>query len=453
MDCGDWRLKRNKRKQHRQKQELSTEVHPVQKPIVVDPKVHSEPIGYPHRRYFTHSLSKYGYSLFALIIFLCGVYGGAKFLQKDNFTTDVNLPFADKSTRKPLKVSQPEDFFPVAEFRKQAAILIGCHNQIHLIPEFFGEIANAVARKVPLFGVVSTETQALQGVRMIDELGLPPDSMRFLVIPSDSIWIRDYAPFIVRYDQEKAAMVDASYRSKNAPIKRLKDEFMCFELSRLLELPVRSIPLLLEGGNFISNGTGLLLTSSKTILMNEQGGFSHNQLISMFNEFLGVNGVYAVNPLIDEPNGHLDMFVTMLDKNLAVVAEMDPSIDSENSNLLNEAADIISSITTPSGPIEVRRIPMPSPTTQKAWGDWRSYTNVIMANGVLLMPSYSDVDPALENQAEQVYRSALPPDWEIKRINCDPLAGFRGQLHCLSYNIPNYVSIDRLIQESYPKQS
>ena len=38
----------------------------------------------------------------------------------------------------------------------------------------------------------------------------------------------------------------------------------------------------------------------------------------MFNEFLGVNGVYAVNPLIDEPNGHLDMFVTMLDKNLAV---------------------------------------------------------------------------------------------------------------------------------------
>ena len=63
-----------------------------------------------------------------------------------------------------------------------------------------------------------------------------------------------------------------------------------------------------------------------------------------------MNGVYAVNPLIDEPNGHLDMFVTMLDKNLAVVAEMDPSIDSENSNLLNEAADIIS-------PLQLLRAP------------------------------------------------------------------------------------------------
>jgi agmatine/peptidylarginine deiminase len=187
--------------------------------------------------------------------------------------------------------------------------------------------------------------------------------------------------------------------------------------------------------------------------MNEQGGFSNKQLINMFNDFLGVNGVYAVNPLIDEPNGHLDMFMTLLDKNLAVVAEMDPALDSENSALLNEAADIISSISTPSGPMEVRRIPMPPPSSNKQWGDWRSYTNVIMANGVLLMPSYSDVDPSLENQAEQVYRSALPPDWEIKRINCDPLAGFRGQLHCLSYNIPNYISIDRLIQESYPKQS
>ena len=111
---------------------------------------------------------------------------------------------------------------------------------------------------------------------------------------------------------------------------------------------MRSIPLLLEGGNFISNGAGLLLTSSKTILMNEQGGFSNKQLINMFNDFLGVNGVYAVNPLIDEPNGHLDMFMTLLDKNLAVVAEMDPALDSENSALLNEAADIISSISTPS---------------------------------------------------------------------------------------------------------
>ncbi|MFL2938216.1 MAG: agmatine deiminase family protein [Opitutales bacterium] len=448
-------MKNSRKKSHRSstKQELSTEVKSASKPVLVDPRVHSEPIDYPPRTSIRDHLSKYGYSIFALLIFLIGVYGGAKFLQNDLSSMEAKIPMPDKSIRGPLSISQPEDYYPVAEFRKQGAILIGCHNQIHLIPEFYGEIAKAVDQKVPLFGIVSTEAQALQGVSIINELGLPPDAMRFLVIPSDSIWIRDYAPFIVRYDQDQAAMVDANYRSKNASSKRLKDEFICFELSRLLELPVRSIPLLLEGGNFISNGAGLLLTSSKTILMNEQGGFSNKQLINMFNDFLGVNGVYAVNPLIDEPNGHLDMFMTLLDKNLAVVAEMDPALDSENSALLNEAADILSSISTPSGPMEVRRIPMPPPSSNKQWGDWRSYTNVIMANGVLLMPSYSDVDPSLENQAEQVYRSALPPDWEIKRINCDPLAGFRGQLHCLSYNIPNYISIDRLIQESYPKQS
>jgi len=58
--------------------------------------------------------------------------------------------------------------------------------------------------------------------------------------------------------------------------------------------------------------------------------------------------------------------------------------------------------------IEVKRIPMPP-----KWGnDWHSYTNIIMANGVLLMPSFSDVDFVLEDQAVEVNRFLLPPVWK-----------------------------------------
>ena len=31
------------------------------------------------------------------------------------------------------------------------------------------------------------------------------------------------------------------------------------------------------------------------------------------------------------------------------------------------------------------------------------------------MPSFSNVDPAIEDLAEQVYQSSLPPDWVVKR--------------------------------------
>ena len=77
--------------------------------------------------------------------------------------------------------------------------------------------------------------------------------------------------------------------------------------------------------------------------------------------------------------------------------------------------------------------------------------NIIMANGVLLMPSFSNVDPTIENRAEKVYQSTLPPDWVVKRINCDKLVALRGQLHCMSYNIPNFIPIDGLLEKAIPK--
>lgn len=373
------------------------------------------------------------------------MYSGAKYSSKEKISQYSSAIPVLKTERLRLPNAEPEDFFPVAEFRKQGAILLGCHNQINLMPELYGEIAKAVNQRVPLIGVVSTETQAKTGIKLIRDMGLPPEAMRFLVIPSNSIWIRDYAPFILRYDQENAFMVDAKYHTRSMRENRKQDDFMCFELARMLDLPVRSIPLVLEGGNFISNGDGLLLTSGKTISVNKQGEYSHKQLISMFNDFLGVNGVCAVNHLKNEPNGHIDMFMTMLAKNLAIVGEIDPAIDSVNSAILNDSAKIVSSCTTSDGPVIVKRIPMPP----QSGNEWRSYTNIIMANGLLLMPSYGDVDPAIENRAEQVYKSSLPPDWEIKRINCDKLVALRGQLHCLSYNIPNFVRIDRLLANCF----
>ena len=131
--------------------------------------------------------SRYGYSVFAIFIFLGGVYGGAKYIPKSKFSKDINTPVVNqlRSARPQLPYPSPEDFFPAAEFRQQGAILLGCHNQINLIPELYGEIAKAIDRKVPLFALVSTEAQAKSGLAMLKEMGLPNDSMRFLILPSE----------------------------------------------------------------------------------------------------------------------------------------------------------------------------------------------------------------------------------------------------------------------------
>jgi agmatine/peptidylarginine deiminase len=397
------------------------------------------------------SLSQYFLCLFSILIFIVGAYFGSKYLSWDSsfaVTGNSTKPVSWKSsTRSVVSVSRPEDYYPAAEFRPQAAILLGCQSRLPLLPELYAEIAKAVNRKVPLFGVVNSEMQALDGVKLMAELGLPPDLIRFVVLPSNSIWIRDYAPLILRYDEGRAIMVDAKYHNRSMRENRKKDDFMGFEMARLLDLPVRSIPLLLEGGNLVSNGEGMLFTTNKTVRANAAGEYTAKQIGMMFNDFLGVSSVFTVSPLIGEPNGHTDMFMTMLSNNLAVICEIDPAVDPANSALLNENAKLISSVTSSAGPVVVKRIPMPP----RSGEHWRSYTNVIMANGVLLMPSFSDVDPALEARAEEVYRSCLPPGWEVKRINCDKLVNLNGQLHCISYNIPNFVSIEGLSRKAFPQ--
>jgi hypothetical protein len=117
--------------------------------------------------------SRYGYSLFAILIFISGIYVGVRYISDKDQSETGHYTMAEKTYRKVIPNPQPEDFFPVAEFRKQSAILLGCHNQINLIPELYGEIAKAVNQRVPLFGVVSTEAQAKSGAQMIKDVGLP----------------------------------------------------------------------------------------------------------------------------------------------------------------------------------------------------------------------------------------------------------------------------------------
>ena len=131
------------------------------------------------------------------------------------------------------------------------------------MPKLYAEIARAVEQKVLLFGIVSNEFEAQFGADLIKE-SVSPSAMRFLVLPSSSIWIRDYAPFILRYDDARSILVDAKYNTRGGHTSRKNDDFMGLEFARILGLPVRSIPLILEGGNFISNGDGILLTSPKT---------------------------------------------------------------------------------------------------------------------------------------------------------------------------------------------
>ncbi len=392
--------------------------------------------------------SFYRVGIFTILVFVAGAFFGNHFPFKSHPGDLDNLEDDPSPQQRGLRASsktEPEDFFPAAEHNKQAAILIGCKGRLHLTPQLFVDIAKAIDGKTPLFGVVQNVAEAERGANLMKSNGLPPEAMRFLVLPTDTMWIRDYAPIILRYEDDSVMMVDTKYQTRIMREERVKDEIMGVHLARMMDLPLRSVPLLVEGGNMASNGDGLVATSMKTMMVNSMSGFKRDQLQPMFEDYLGVRSVVALDALKDESTGHVDMFMTFLGKSLAVVAESNLPGDTENKALLDNNVRLLTNFNTSAGPIKVTRIPLPP-----KWGDdYRSFTNVIMANGTLLMPSFSDVDKELEDKAAAVYR-ALLPNWTIKRINCDTLVREGGQLHCISYNIPRFVPIDGLMNRAIP---
>ena len=65
----------------------------------------------------------------------------------------------------------------------------------------------------------------------------------------------------------------------------------------------------------------------------------------------------------------------------------------------------------------------------------RCYTNVIFANGVVIVPQFPDVDPKADWEAIELYSSLLP-DWEVVGVDCSRLNLRNGALHCITANIP-----------------
>jgi hypothetical protein len=201
----------------------------------------------------------------------------------------------------------------------------------------------------------------------------------------------------------------------------------------------------MEGGNLLTNGAGLGVATTALLEKNFRQGQDHSSIARLLREHLGIQDLMYLNALVGEETGHVDMFLAFLAPDRVVVAECDPKADPENARILDETADALARVQTDRGPMRVNRIPM----TPSADGVWRTYTNVIFANGVLIVPTYSTVDPAIEQKALQVYRRLLP-NWKVVGVNADALAAQGGSLHCVSLNIPGFVSARRLLHAPPP---
>lgn len=330
---------------------------------------------------------------------------------------------------------------PAAEFERQSALLIGCNELVRWHPRVFVNIVSAAYPTTRLIGLVGQEEELAIGRRLIKEAHLPASAITFVMLPMYTMWVRDYGPLFARRSDGAIVTVDSDYSEVDDQNERRSDDAAPKRLAEMLRLPVTEAALHLEGGNLLTNGDGICVSTTSLITRNAGRGQDAQSIGRVLRDSFGFRSWVYLKALSGEPTGHADMFVTFVARNIAVVGQVDPEADPANAKAMDEAAALLAGEKTSDGPMKVHRIPMP-PNPD---GHWRSYTNVIFANKTLLVPTYSDVDPALQKRAFAVYAELLP-DWKIVGIDADSLTEKRGILHCITMNVPAFVPVNELVE-------
>jgi len=314
-----------------------------------------------------------------------------------------------------------------ADFEKQSAILLGCNELLPYHPRVLVEVCAALIDKIALIGLVDSEEQRKHVITLLCDWGLPAHLLHFISLPVKGMWVRDYGPAFVRGRGGDITILDAEYLEADRP----EDDKAPSELAALLRLPVSPVPLICEGGNLLSNGHGLCLTTSVLAARNAGRGYSVKQTNEILAQYYGFREITVLKPLLSEPTGHIDMFATFVSPSVVVVGQYDPKIDPVNADVLDENARILAGCRTSFGPLRVVRIPMPS----NRGGVWKTFTNVIYANGTLIMPTYGAAEAEAQKEAMATYARLLP-DWDIVGIDAATVINNRGSLRCVSINIP-----------------
>lgn len=312
--------------------------------------------------------------------------------------------------------------FP-AEFEKQSSLMVSGAGLHDFAPQVLSDIARAVDGHLKLQLLVNNAYDLHDVEELLSARGIvSPRS--FLLIEHNTIWARDYGPVVMQSNRRAGLVVDAAYMDP----EREKDDEVPSAIARMANSSTRHTSLNLPGGNLLSNGRGVVLTTTR--VQQDNPDETQKAIAREIVEIYGATTLAILEPLDGERTGHVDMFATFTDERTVVVGKYDLHVDPVNSRILDRNAVQLSKIRVGGQKLRVVRIRMPS----RRDGRWPTFTNVVYANGRLLVPCYESTTKRELKSVRDLY-SVLLPGWEIHFIRSDELIKSGGALHCVISNL------------------
>ncbi len=261
-----------------------------------------------------------------------------------------------------------------------------------------------------------------------------------------TVWARDWSPLGALSREGKLRLLDLNYYPS-----RGADDATSRTFAGIAGVERVSVPVYNEGGNFMSNGRGECLMTTRVTDANSDVFKSGDLVLNAedvkqyYDDFAGCQNLSILPRMPTEKTGHIDMWGKFLDDDTIIVGQIsDETLALANSSNRTMAGQIQTFLNERAKQIQqlgynVVRIPMPLPSPSL----YRSYTNSLLVNGVAIIPQYKGsiggnyldqkLLSAYEAKVRQIYESL---GYRVTFIPSDQMIATGGAVHCVTMQVP-----------------
>jgi agmatine deiminase len=290
--------------------------------------------------------------------------------------------------------------------------------------------------------------QAIAGCEPVTLLADPEDvtdarmrcgpSVNVVPMPIDDSWLRDSGPTVVRDSAGRRAAAVFTFNAWGGKYQpHDQDATLGERLAALAGIPAYRSELVVEGGGFLSDGEGTLITAETCVLNpNRNPGWTKAEAAAELRAMLGVKKViWLPGDVTDtETDGHVDGFIAYV-KPATLLCEVvadpeDPryAIMAENRRVLETETDARGRRFDLLPIVEAPRSAVP----RGQEGYCRSYVNFYIANGAVIVPAYGIAEDA--SAVDMVKRAY--PDRRVVPVALSDLFRGGGGVHCITQQEP-----------------
>ena len=299
------------------------------------------------------------------------------------------------------------------------------------------------SERVDIVAYNSTEKTRITNV--LTAAKVPLSNVRFILSPTDDVWVRDNGPIFVFDRSGKLKITDWGFNGWGLKAPHTLDNTIPIAVAS--SLGVARIDLnttILEGGAVAVDGNGVFMATRSSILEPHRNpGLTQAKMQSILTEHFGVTKFIWLDGYPggsqDITDAHIDGFAQFgPNGTLVTMSQSDLNywgLSTKDINTVYNATDVRGVR------YSLKQLPLTSGDVVTTYGVdlgvKGSYVNYYVANTVVLIPMYADPNDAA---AKRILQN-LFPGRSVIGIDCRNLYAEGGMIHCVTQQQPMMNSI------------